>query len=152
RAGGGDAMDEAATEHALVTNFSGLPDYASNPYGARPANGDYVGDPGSDGEFIPYEPINKNNFLTGLPGDPTTIGPFGTGDDALLVVSTGDGTGYGNSTGQLAQVPSEVGQGRWSWISRGTRITCPAGQAPRTILLAGQGQVNPDPVGVETCQ
>jgi hypothetical protein len=148
RSPGGDYGADAATEHALVTNAGTV----------QPEPRGYTRD-----GHVEVVKINKNKFLTGEPGDPTTKGPFGAGGSGLemYIVQTSDGASDPNADDAaippdahptLRQYVNDAAPpDSLTWYSRGTRITCPAGQVPKSVLLGANGEPNPDPIGTETC-
>jgi hypothetical protein len=104
---------------------------------------------------VVVQPINKNNFMTGAQGDPTTFGPFGPYGSPymMMAATTDDGTEPG-TLGQhtlQTQTTEEQAEGPFTWQARGTRVTCPSGQVPKTIQLGALGIANPDPIGTEAC-
>ena len=156
RAGGGDYSNDASGEAALVTNAGTV----------QPDPRGYTGDGN-----VETVHINKNNFLTGLPGDPTTKGPFGAKGSGLemYIVQTSDSSTdplpasvhnllyqySGDVCSTLPDgtknCPDETEVGPLTWYARGTRITCPAGQVPKSVLQGANGIANTDPVGTEVC-
>lgn len=150
RHGGVDETTNEAGEAGELTQHLGLV-----PFGAGIGYQDQTTSPPTDGS-LNLQPINKDGFMGGQQGDPTTFGPWGPPGSpwAMYVNQTSDQyADLQNLSGRetLTQTAAESAIGPWTWMTRGQRTTCPDGQVPKTVLLGVNGITNPDPIGTEAC-